>query len=97
LAAIGEAGLPVAANHGHLAADQFGGERRQPIELTLGPAIFDCQVLALDEACVFGALAKSAQPSRMAVKRLRVKKPDHRHRRLLRMRGEGPRRCRAAE
>jgi hypothetical protein len=59
---------------------------------SLGPAIFDCQVLALDEACVFEALAKSAQPSRMPVRRLRVEKPDHRNRRLLRSRRGRPRR-----
>jgi hypothetical protein len=43
---------------------------------------------------VFEALAKSAQPSRMPVRRLRVDKPDHRHRRLLRARRERPRGCR---
>jgi hypothetical protein len=28
-------------DYGYLAADQFGRERWQPIELTLGPAVFD--------------------------------------------------------
>jgi hypothetical protein len=41
-------------------AHQFGRQRRQPIRLTLGPAVFDHGVLAFDMAGVFQALAKSA-------------------------------------
>src|SRR5258705_9979396 len=35
-------------NHSHLTTSQLGRERRQAIILALGPAIFDCDVLALD-------------------------------------------------
>ena len=47
-------------DHGDLPADQIGRQRRQPIELILGPAVFDRHVLALDIAGVLQALAKSA-------------------------------------
>ena len=48
-------------DHGDLPANQFGRQRRQPIDLVLGPAVFDRHVLALDIAGVFEALAKCAQ------------------------------------
>ena len=51
-------------DHGDLPANQFGRQRRQSIELILGPAVFDRHVLALDIAGVFQALAKSAQTVR---------------------------------
>ena len=43
-------------DHGDLAANQFGRQRGQPIELTLRPAVLDSYVLAFIEA-----LAKSAE------------------------------------
>ena len=51
-------------DHGNPSANQFGRQRRQPIELILGPAVFDRDVLALDIAGVFEALAKCAQTVR---------------------------------
>jgi len=48
-------------NHGDPSASKFRCQRRQPIELTLPPAVFDRYGLALDIAGVFEALAKSAQ------------------------------------
>ena len=45
-------------NHGDLTANQFGRQRRQPIELVLRPAIFDRYVLALDVARVLQTLAE---------------------------------------
>src|SRR5262249_49700292 len=62
------------------------------IELILGPAVFNGHVLALDVAAILQALAKCAQTIRHRVRRSGVKKPDHRHRRLLRPRRERPRR-----
>jgi hypothetical protein len=44
-------------DHGNLPANQFGRQRRQPIELIVGRAVFDRHVLALDRAAVFEALA----------------------------------------
>ena len=37
-------------DHGDLSANQFGRQRRQSIELVLGPAVFDRHVLALDDS-----------------------------------------------
>ena len=51
-------------DHGDLPANQFGRQRRQPIDLILGPAVFDRHVLALDIAGVLQALAKCAQTVR---------------------------------
>ena len=61
LAANAEAGRSGRGDHGDLSANQFGRQRRQPIDLILGPAVFDRHVLALDIAGLLQALAKSAQ------------------------------------
>ena len=47
-------------DHGDLSPHQFRRQRRQPIDLIVGPAVFDDNVLALDEARVFQPLAKCA-------------------------------------
>ena len=46
-------------DHGDLPANQIGRQRRQPVDLILGPAVFDRDVLAFDIAGVLQALAKS--------------------------------------
>ena len=85
-------------DHRHLAADQIGRQRRQPIELALGPAIFDRDVAALDVAGFAQALAERGQVRRSrTLSAIAAEKPDHRHRRLLRARRERPRGRRAAE
>jgi hypothetical protein len=43
-------------DHGYAAADEFGCKRRQPINLVLRPAVFDCDILALDIAGFLQAL-----------------------------------------
>jgi hypothetical protein len=45
-------------------ANQIGRQRRQPIELTLAPAVFDSHAIALDITGIFEALAKCAQAIR---------------------------------
>ena len=80
-----------------LPANKIGRQPRQPVELVLGPAVFDRDVLAFDIPCVLQALAKSAQAIRETLGRYRAEETDHRHRRLLRPRRERPRRRRAAE
>src|SRR5262249_38077291 len=70
---------------------------RQPIILTVRPAVFDCYVLALDMARLLQGLSKRAQTLHVVLKRCGAEKPDHRHRRLLRARRERPRDSRAAE
>src|SRR6266478_3918410 len=84
-------------DHGNPPADQFGRQRRQPIHLILGPAVFDRPGLALDIAALLQGLAKCAQIVRVRVRRCGAEEPDHRHRRLLRTHGERPHGCRAAE
>ena len=37
-------------DHGHLTANQIGRQRRQSIQLIVGPAVFDRYVLALDDS-----------------------------------------------
>ena len=66
LAANAEAATTGRGDHGDLSANQFGRQRRQPIELILGPAVFDRHVLALDIAGVLQALAKCAQTVRVS-------------------------------
>jgi len=78
-------------DHGDLSANQLSCQHRQSIELILGPAIFDRDVLTLDEARLLQALAEGAQAIRVSVRRCGVQKPDHGHRRLLRPRRERPR------
>src|SRR5262249_23539106 len=63
----------------------------------LGEAVRDRDVLALDIAGIFEALAESAQKVPDRFGRLHVEKPDDRHRRLLRARRERPRRRTAEE
>jgi len=48
--------------------NQISRQLRQAIELIVGPAVDNRDVLALNEACVLEALAKSAQTLRVAVR-----------------------------
>src|SRR5262249_56403537 len=64
--------------------------------LTLGPAIFDRDVLTLNKTCLPQTLAERGHKLRRIQKRRVADKPDHWHCRLLRARRERPRR-RAAE
>src|SRR5215831_8103030 len=77
-------------NHGNLAPNQFTSECRQLIKLVLGPAVFDCDVLALDQTAVLEALTKCAEQMRVGGGRCAVEEADDRHRRLLRARRERP-------
>ena len=60
-------------------------------------AVFDRDVLALDEADLLQALAEGGHKVRRVGEGRAADKPDHRHRRLLRARRERPPRRRAAE
>jgi hypothetical protein len=60
-------GASVRGDHHDLPANQLGRQRRQPVKLVLGPAVFNRHVLALDIAGVFQALAKCAQLVRQYV------------------------------
>src|SRR5215475_12722028 len=83
-------------DHRNSSASQIGRERRQSIDLILGPAVFNHYILTLDNVCRFEALTEYAHTLRHSVRRSGVEESDHRRRRLLRARRERPR-CRAAE
>ena len=84
-------------DHGHLAADQIGHQRRQAIVLALQPVVLDRHVLAFDVAGFVEAFAERGHKARGGIGRPASDKPDHRQRRLLRARRERPSRRRAAE
>src|SRR5262249_24392794 len=74
--------------------NQISRQRRQSIDLILGPTVFDRNILALDIAIILQALAKCGQHNVPERARLAVEERDHRHRPLLRARRERP--CRRA-
>jgi hypothetical protein len=71
-------------------------ERRKSIELTLGKAVFDGHVLALDVAGFLEALQERGDLLAQRFARSGAEESDHWHRRLLRAHRERPR-SRAAE
>src|SRR5262249_11499331 len=79
-------------DHGNRSAHQFNGQRRQPIILTVGPAVFDCYVLALDMARLLQGLSKRAQTLHVVLKRCGAEEADYGECRLLGARRERPRR-----
>src|SRR5499425_1478882 len=72
-------------------ASQIGRQRRQSIDLVLGPAVFNHYILTLGNVCRFEALTEYAHTLRHSVRRSGVEEPDHWHRLLLRPRRERPR------
>jgi hypothetical protein len=80
-----------------LTVDKFSCQRRQSIILTLGPAVFDRHIPALDEAGFAQTLAERGHHRGVSARRFAVEPSDHRHRRLLRLRRKRPRGRRAAE
>ena len=87
----------VADDHGRLPAHQIGGEARQPIRLIVSPALLDDDIASFDEPFLAQPFAEFRHEVRKRRGDRVAKKPDHRHRRLLRARRERPRRRRAAE
>jgi hypothetical protein len=83
-------------NDRHLTMDQVGGESREPIVLSVSPAILDRNVLALNVAGLLQTLKERADRSSNGGRRKAAEEPDHRHCRLLRTRREWPRCCSAA-
>src|ERR1700687_5926090 len=63
-------------NHPHLTTNQIGCHRRQPIELTIRPAVFDRDVAALEIACLTKAPLKRAQTVIRSCTRYAGEKPD---------------------
>jgi hypothetical protein len=55
-----------------LPANQFNRYRWKAIDLTVGPAVFDRQILAFDIAGIPQALAKSTQAARVPIRRVGI-------------------------
>jgi hypothetical protein len=74
-------------DHVHLARDELGRQSGQAIEVGLRPAIFDRNVLALDEAGFVQSLAESGEHalSPDIIRGRGGEDADHRHRLLLRI------------
>src|SRR5262249_45950023 len=54
----------IRGDHRHLSLNQIGHQRLKPIILSLGPAIFDRDVLTLNETCFLQTLAERDQKLR---------------------------------
>jgi hypothetical protein len=89
--------LPDRGDRGHATAYEIGHDRRQAIVLTCQPVVLNDYVLALDVTGFVEALAERRRKARTALGRPSVDEPDHRYRRLLRLRRERPRRSAAKE
>src|SRR6516164_4076167 len=76
----------------HLLPHKIGGEPRQSIVLTVSPAIVEGDVLTLDKACFIEALADDRNEGHIDSGRTAAEQSDHRHRPLLRVCCERPRR-----
>jgi hypothetical protein len=84
-------------DHGHLSANQIGRQHRESVVLILRETVFNDDVLALDIARFFQALAKRRQDVCILAGPPAVKKSDRGHRRLLRAHSKRPRRRAAAK
>jgi hypothetical protein len=78
-------------------SNEISRERRQPIQSSLRPAIFDRDVLTLDVTGFVQATAERGHYGSERLSRLSIQESDHRHRRLLPAHGERPSSHRAAE
>src|SRR5262245_56418786 len=84
-------------DHGHLTSNEIGRERRQPIQLSLRPAIFDRDVLTLDVTDFVQATAERDHIGSVRLSGLSIQESDHGHRRLLPENDERPSSHRTAE
>jgi hypothetical protein len=75
----------------HFALDQFGRQFRKSIELAVGPAEFDRNILAVNVARFVQRSAEHSHQPGIRSKRPTTQETDHRHRRLLRVRSKRPR------
>src|SRR5262245_189730 len=77
----GSKGIP--DYHAHWPAKEVAYQRLQPISLIVRIAFFDCDVLALDEACFRQSLAEYCHESHRVRQGRAAEKADHRHLWLL--------------
>jgi len=84
-------------DHGHSARNQIGGKPSKSIIFTVRPTVFDRNILTLDISSLVQTTSESSDVLRRLAKRPGTEKPDDRHRRLLRARGDRPSRYRAGQ
>src|SRR5262249_30169205 len=82
-------------NHGYRVGHQLSGQSRQPVEATIGRAIFNRNVATFDIASLLQALPSGAEHS--IIELSACKQADQRHAGRLRARRERPRRYCADE
>ena len=87
----------IGRNHRNPTVDQFVCKNRQPTVVAARPAVFNRNILAIDETGLAQTLLEPRDIIRPSLRRCDVEKPDHRHHRLLRVRRERPRGRRSAE
>src|SRR5262249_1509579 len=80
-----------------LSSYEIGSHQGETVVLSLSIAILDCYVLVFDVARFGQGPEKCREIRRHRSWRSGMKKPNHRHRRLLRASDERPCRCRAAD
>src|SRR5262249_28117461 len=86
-----------ADKHGDRQPRQLGRQRRKSGTLVPAPTILDHDVATVDITSLPQPLPKRIDIAPVAFEGLFVQKPNHRHRRLLRTRGQRPRRRTAKE
>ena len=79
-------------DRGHLTADEVGRQHREPIKATFRRAVFDCDVLAFDEAARFKPWRNAVTRCSASASDVLRRNPIHRQCRLLRARRKRPRR-----
>src|SRR5215510_107442 len=84
-------------NEGHLPMHERGRKRRQPVVLTICPAVVDHDVLTLDKASFVQSMANNGDRMRIGSGRTAAEESNHRQPTLLRARPERPCSRRAAE
>src|SRR4029450_2848954 len=84
-------------NEGHLPMHERGRKRRQPVVLTICPAVVDHDVRTLDKASFVQSLANDGDRMRIGSGRTAAEESNHRQPTLLRARRQRPRGRRAAE
>src|SRR5262249_21219225 len=71
-------------NHSDLAVHELGGQARQPVEASFGPAVFDADLLPVNEAALLQAPAKRLHEMRALVGCADAEITDERYRGPLR-------------
>src|SRR5262249_40550785 len=65
------------SNYTHFPTDQISRQGRQPVIVTVGPAVLDRQILTLNKAELTKTLVKEAEKVRRLGRRLAAEEPDY--------------------